>query len=382
MDPRMFIQCPSDDFNCGICAGVLKRPLSCREGHNFCTECFHLWLEKSETCPVCKINVTKEEGLVHNRLVQRLIDQFRVRCAPLPDKDAKMQEATAVAEKIPLDIDHCAWEGSLESLEHHRAKECLFHPIPCQNEGCEIMITRPELERHEAACEFRRTDCFLCGVAVPAVDVELHRDVCTMVPTECPFGCPGSPMRGHECIVCPFSIDTGCVARFSTIGEMDTHTREAASTHADALLVALRHAQCFRDEPAIFHLQLESFMNQMESASLRNNGMRSLNSRIVCVRSKFSIYMMRVVVELKDANVGLFFEHVSGGEVFPVRLRGSTVKICGFGGMHVTKCFHQYNDACEQHKSYGFPKIVTLGELPRYLIDGALHVEAELVIGQ
>lgn len=38
-------------FICGICRGVMIKPVCCKDGHSWCHECITQWLDKNPICP-------------------------------------------------------------------------------------------------------------------------------------------------------------------------------------------------------------------------------------------------------------------------------------------------------------------------------------------
>lgn len=51
---------------CGICEGVLVKPMCCREGHSYCEGCICRWLMEKPECPVDRSRLTKD-SLTYNR---------------------------------------------------------------------------------------------------------------------------------------------------------------------------------------------------------------------------------------------------------------------------------------------------------------------------
>jgi hypothetical protein len=47
-----------DEYNCGICHGVMINPVCCREGHSWCESCIGQWLHNHNTCPMGRDRLT------------------------------------------------------------------------------------------------------------------------------------------------------------------------------------------------------------------------------------------------------------------------------------------------------------------------------------
>ncbi len=87
------------DFCCGICIGVARSPVQCREGHCFCADCLANYKERLGdrrfVCPECR-QLIPRCGLSNNTLHQRLVDKMTVRC-----------------------FGGCKWTGRFDQLNGH-----------------------------------------------------------------------------------------------------------------------------------------------------------------------------------------------------------------------------------------------------------------------
>ena len=63
MDADEFVEPVNENFICGICEGVLVKPMCCREGHSYCEGCIDRWLTEKPECPVDRSGLTKETHL-------------------------------------------------------------------------------------------------------------------------------------------------------------------------------------------------------------------------------------------------------------------------------------------------------------------------------
>ena len=61
-----FVEPVNENFICGICEGVLVKPMCCREGHSYCEGCITRWLAQKQECPVDRLHLTRE-ALTNNR---------------------------------------------------------------------------------------------------------------------------------------------------------------------------------------------------------------------------------------------------------------------------------------------------------------------------
>jgi hypothetical protein len=69
---------------------VFKKPLSCKDGHTFCSVCIKEWLKTKHRCPMDNRLLLKK-NLVHNLTVSGIIDNLDVYCLP---QDTENDELT------------------------------------------------------------------------------------------------------------------------------------------------------------------------------------------------------------------------------------------------------------------------------------------------
>ena len=55
-----FVDPVDENFICGICEGILVKPMCCREGHSYCESCINRWLSEKPECPVDRSRLTLE----------------------------------------------------------------------------------------------------------------------------------------------------------------------------------------------------------------------------------------------------------------------------------------------------------------------------------
>ena len=124
-------------LHCGICLNVLKDPVMCRQNeHLFCRGCVTPHLMYSETCPSCIQPLTVESLRQAPRTVTNLLSELKIAC----DYAGR----------------GCEDFVELGNLERHVA-DCGFAPAVCSNEGCQLVVNKQDLLRHETGvCELRR----------------------------------------------------------------------------------------------------------------------------------------------------------------------------------------------------------------------------------
>ncbi len=71
MDTEEFVDPVNENFLCGICEGVLIRPMCCKEGHSYCHGCITPWLAQKAECPMDRSRLT-EATLTHNRSLENV----------------------------------------------------------------------------------------------------------------------------------------------------------------------------------------------------------------------------------------------------------------------------------------------------------------------
>jgi hypothetical protein len=60
---------------------VFKDPVSCKDGHAFCSVCIKQWLKTNKKCPSHN-GLLKEKDLVRNLPVSGIVDNLDVHCQP------------------------------------------------------------------------------------------------------------------------------------------------------------------------------------------------------------------------------------------------------------------------------------------------------------
>ena len=220
----------SEDIECTLCRSAMQKPFSgCREGHTYCEDCLHEWLQKSDKCPECResIDVTR---LVRNRPIENLVlgkamwcenassharpapseappggcpwdgsvgeyhahssicDWALVRCAMCPEKVMRKDMPAHAATECLLRMEpcrHCQKPAPFLELEAHEAS-CKSALVRCQNGGCAAEVTRGGVSKHLKTCGCRLVRCKLgCGEHVMHNLVASHEGACTFRKVPC-----------------------------------------------------------------------------------------------------------------------------------------------------------------------------------------------------
>ena len=132
----------NENLLCGICSGVFKDPVMCKNEHCFCRGCITEHLENYHNCPCCNQDLTVETLADAPRILRNLLSEQRIRC------------------------DHhkrgCQEIVQLGNLASHVAV-CGKAPVLCQNEECSSEINREDQFRHQSEeCRFRKEKCRNC----------------------------------------------------------------------------------------------------------------------------------------------------------------------------------------------------------------------------
>ena len=144
-DTNRFQSTIDEGLTCCICLGVLKDPLQCEKNeHYFCSGCIKKHLENtSKTCPVCQDTLTAKTAQKAPRIIVDLVSRLKINC------DHAERGCDAVLE--------------LGALNKH-AQDCEFMPVACSNEGCDNVVSKRDIKKHEEeSCQFKTVTCNDCG---------------------------------------------------------------------------------------------------------------------------------------------------------------------------------------------------------------------------
>ena len=149
-----------DNFSCKICLEVLHDPVQCQNNeHYFCRKCKTKHLENSETCPLCKDQLTLEILRAVPRVIFEIISQLK--------KPRCRHVSRGCTENVEVE----------DVLLHEQT--CGYAPVVCSNKGCKETVNKRDQESHETKeCKFRKITCESCDEELVYVDYERHQ--CTL----------------------------------------------------------------------------------------------------------------------------------------------------------------------------------------------------------
>ena len=147
-------------FSCIICSDLLDDPFQCQNNeHHFCRKCITQHLENSETCPLCRDQLTPETLRPPSRIVLDVIPHLK--------KPRCRHVSRGCTENVKVE----------DVLLHEQT--CGYAPVVCSNEGCKETVNRCDQESHETEeCKFRKITCESCHEELVYVDYERHQ--CTL----------------------------------------------------------------------------------------------------------------------------------------------------------------------------------------------------------
>ena len=141
-DENRFEIVVSERFHCPICFQVLKDPVMCKNQHSYCSPCIKKYLKDKASCPTCRVPLSVDT-LSDARIVRDYLSELNIRC---DFYDRECREMVQVGQ-----------------LKRHVAN-CGFAPVPCSNDGCNLVLSKRDKLHHEAeVCDFRRLKCHDCG---------------------------------------------------------------------------------------------------------------------------------------------------------------------------------------------------------------------------
>ena len=134
------------NFRCQICLNVLDDPVQCRtKQHYFCSSCITRVLKHSQTCPLCREELTLEMLRPAPRIVTNVLSQLKYHY----DNRAKAC---------------CDGKPSQSGILKTHVSSCGFCPVVCSNDGCFMIINKRDQELHETLlCGAKKLKCDDCG---------------------------------------------------------------------------------------------------------------------------------------------------------------------------------------------------------------------------
>lgn len=156
------------------------------------TSCDHLFCEVCVSpclaCPTCRAPLSNDFKPLRecNRPLLRMMHTLKVWCPYHHESRADRVPATSSTShktdgmdevsppaKRPR-VEYCDWEGSYTDLLAKHLQECGFHLVPCP-QGCGESMPRRDLRAHAAVCANSFETCSICGEAVRAGEMAVHR---------------------------------------------------------------------------------------------------------------------------------------------------------------------------------------------------------------
>lgn len=186
-NPERFIEYSSirNELFCHICQGILKTPLECHNGHDFCQECIFTYLNSHNYCPVDGEPLEKNSLRRPHPLVQTELTELIICCDYAPDcKDTvKLHQLEQHVKNCQFRPAQCPYSECLYSeptrgvlffkdLDMH-LQECKYAPIECKL-GCGEMITSVQIEEHSLNCPKRRRECEFCHQELLQEEMKRH----------------------------------------------------------------------------------------------------------------------------------------------------------------------------------------------------------------
>ena len=150
-DETRFPNPPGDEFKCPICCGVLQDPVECATCQSsFCQSCIDLWKEKSKQCPSrCELKLQP-----CHRQFKNIYLRLQIRCRFV---EGGCQEVL-----------------TLEAVEKHEGKECVYREVTCRHDGCGLVAAKKVVEPHEGECQYAVLTCERCTFTFLRRDKDAH----------------------------------------------------------------------------------------------------------------------------------------------------------------------------------------------------------------
>jgi hypothetical protein len=170
-EAKIFVEKPSDNYECPLCFDVLNDPRQCLNGHCFCNGCISKSVIRRPECPICKDKLTAD-FLGRNLQVKNIILEMQTKCM------SRFIKNTCDKESSDNDIE-CAWIGKLSERELHFNNDCDFRLVKCPNEFCSEIMQHRCVEEHMDLYDRQEDTCLTCGVVFRNIhESRLHVDEC------------------------------------------------------------------------------------------------------------------------------------------------------------------------------------------------------------
>ena len=156
----------SQEFKCSICLHVLNNPRQCPGNrHRFCLGCISRHLGDSNSCPVCKCELS-HATLARNKPLKKAIGKMKMKCPTTQGIETGSSDS------------FCAWIGAVDDHIRHVERDCGFAVVVCAHEGCQTSMQRRLVTAHDECCDYKMVPCDHCGVMAERVAQAEHTLVC------------------------------------------------------------------------------------------------------------------------------------------------------------------------------------------------------------
>ena len=311
--PVILFAKPCDEQVCPICREIVDCPqqiICC--GQDICKECLQNWLERQNTCPMCREDCPK---YFLDKRNDRAIMNLMGKCVfeeqgcnwkgELRDIGKHLEECTRGIVSCPL---KCGQKIPKGDLDEHKGSQCTKRRYRCQycgHEDAYDVITRdhfPQCPRHPILCPN------MCSApSFPRCDLERHRTICPYQLTNCKFvdlGCSDMVIRSQMAEHCREKmadhLNLACSLTVELAGKLEKLQSEPLARQAEKsqlLTVPLTFAVCWSklirsglwlsptfSVPSIVHkFQLRVYASELKRQ--HNHCLYSLNLRLVFAES-------------------------------------------------------------------------------------------------
>ncbi|EAR95812.2 TRAF-type zinc finger protein (macronuclear) [Tetrahymena thermophila SB210] len=211
-----------DNYFCQICHNILWQPVSCNHCSKiYCRDCLSRWVDQYSTCPTCRdrFELKKVDKSITNNLSKLVFicNAQSSGCTEFINYDSLLKHQNTClyqslhCPNIGCDfqsirkemVDHekicphyqlkCKWcERSIKRMnEVQHDLICEMKKLGCENEGCQITLTRAEMNIHIQECPYNIQKCNLCNQEFKLKDLARHQECCDFKIEQCK-GCKQS----------------------------------------------------------------------------------------------------------------------------------------------------------------------------------------------
>jgi hypothetical protein len=155
-----------DEIICHLCLCIVRDPISCSNCEEMtCSKCIQKALEKTKTCPKCKLDYIERSI---PKKVRNILDNMEILC---PNNNS-----CKIRTKYPF------------LLKDHLAS-CPYTPRIATCVACQAQVRTTnkltEIEEHISSCELVQVSCPFCNTMVTRQCLQEHKDNCEERSIEC-----------------------------------------------------------------------------------------------------------------------------------------------------------------------------------------------------